>query len=514
MSELNEKQGVSESDLRMDRLASVGQIAAGIAHEVRNPLTAVKGFLQLLKEESNHKYLDYAFSELDNAINTLQNLLNVSKPDLENEPYDVIDLCSELESLLYLFQERSYHISIRREFSNTDARVYGKRNQLKKALFNLLKNAFEAITERGTITIKHYRSQGNIIIAIADTGCGIPKDKVELLGTPFYTSKVEGTGMGLSQVFSTIYDHNGIVRVKSEIGVGTQFTILLPIYHAENESGVMEMIVKYEPNQSFSQFYTENQAAFIQSLKRQGEKIFDLMESSQIAAEFIIESANQVVHLLNDRNEQGLILHAKEHGRNWARQSLDLMLKLEWIQILRKTYWEFLFHYYNNVEQEQQVFFELERQVNFTLDSYLKHFASSYTEYKNELLYSQREVIEKLIAPVITLGDHTALLPLVGVLDDYQARKNQEHVLLRIYELKLKRLIIDLSGIIAAGELLITHLNNIVQGAALQGCKVSVAGIRPETTKTIIETGIALHENAEIWGTTQQAVEQYIINDQ
>jgi len=95
----------TKSDHTLSRLASIGQIAAGIAHEVRNPLTAVKGFLQLLQEEFSHRYLDIACSELDQAISTLQDLLQVSKPDLEEESYIAINLCSELESLLYLFQE-------------------------------------------------------------------------------------------------------------------------------------------------------------------------------------------------------------------------------------------------------------------------------------------------------------------------------------------------------------------------------------------------------------------------
>lgn len=507
-----ENHKVSESDLRLDRLASVGQIAAGIAHEVRNPLTAVKGFLQLLKEESQHKYLDYAYEELENAIATLQNLLHVAKPDLESEPFDSIDLCSELESLLYLFQERSYQISIHRQFSNTDARVYGKRNQLKKALFNLLKNAFEATPDKGAIHVKHYTSKRDLVIVISDNGSGIPEDKIELLGTPFYTSKTEGTGMGLAQVFSTIYEHGGTVRVKSKVGVGTEFSIHLPIYNRENQPEVIQLSLKFDEKMEFTQFYEANQEAFIQALKQQGEEIFELIRSTEIDSAFIIESANKVVHLLNDRNEHGLILHAKEHGRNWANHNLDLILKLEWIQMLRKIYWDFLCHYYKNTGHQQQDFFQLERQINFNLDSYLKHFASSYAVYKNELLDSQREVIEQLFVPVIALGPHTALLPIVGALDTYRAAKNREHVLTRIYELRLPRLIIDLSGVTAADAALMSHVNNIVQGAALQGCKVTVTGIRPVITNAMVEAGLSLHDQAETKGTTQQAVEQYIVN--
>lgn len=226
MSEFNEDERVKESEL--DRLASIGQIAAGIAHEVKNPLTAVKGFLQLLMNETSHKYLDYAYAELENALTTLQNLLHVSKPDLEDEPVDCINLCYELDSLLYLFQEKSYQISIHKQFFDTDVYVYGKRNQLKKAFFNILKNAFESISEQGSIQIKHYKSNHHVIIKFIDSGTGIPQEKISLLGTPFYTTKTEGTGMGLPQVFAAIYEHGGKISVKSEVGAGTEFTVQLP----------------------------------------------------------------------------------------------------------------------------------------------------------------------------------------------------------------------------------------------------------------------------------------------
>ena len=138
-----QKQKVDKSDVTINRLASIGQIAAGIAHEVRNPLTAVKGFLQLLKEDSPNFYVDAAYSELENALSTLQNLLNVSKPDLDDEPFVLINLCSELESLLYLFQNQIYRVEIKRDFSHTSNTIYGKKNQIKKSLFNLIKNSLK-----------------------------------------------------------------------------------------------------------------------------------------------------------------------------------------------------------------------------------------------------------------------------------------------------------------------------------------------------------------------------------
>jgi len=171
-----------ETDHTLSRLASIGQISAGIAHEVKNPLTSVKGFLQLLQEETKHSYLDLASSELDRAISILQNLLQVSKPDLDDESYNSINLCLELESIIYLFQDQLYRVRIEKNFSDTDQVIYGKKNQLKKGFFNLLKNAFEAIPEEGTIFIEHQRVGNSILLIIRDTGVGIPEEKIPLLG--------------------------------------------------------------------------------------------------------------------------------------------------------------------------------------------------------------------------------------------------------------------------------------------------------------------------------------------
>lgn len=510
MSVSNKNQEVSESDLRLDRLASVGQIAAGIAHEVKNPLTAVKGFLQLLREESNHKYLEYAYSELENAINTLQNLLHVSKPDLEDEPFDIIDLTTELEALLYLFQEKSYQIVIERHFLDTDARVYGRRNQLKKAFFNLLKNAFEAISDQGTIRIKHYEARGQVVIVISDTGIGIPEEKLQLLGTPFYTSKVEGTGMGLTQVFSAIYEHHGMIRVRSEVGVGTEFTVHLPLYE---EQGGATVEWRYESGQSVSQFYESNQNAFLQTLKQQGKEILDLVRSTALDGAYILQSSHALVCSLNERNVQELILHAKEHGKNWAKHDLDLLLKLEWIKILRRVYWELLLLYYKDSEQSQLYFFDLERETNNHLDLYQNHFASSYMEWKKEHYYTQQEVSNPWLVEVILLAEGLALLPAAGIWDAQSAQKNQDFILARIYELRLQQLIVDLSGITYIDQRLVSYFNCIVQGAFLQGCKVVLTGVCPEMASMVVELGMNLHEKLETRGTVQQAIDQYVIRN-
>jgi two-component system, sporulation sensor kinase A len=211
-----------------EKLAAIGQIAAGIAHEVKNPLTSVKGFLQLLKESQSHPYFDIMEAELGKALETLQNLLQVSKPNLNEEPFVPIDLCKELASLLLLFQEKFYYVETELDLRDSDRKVVGKKNLFLKALFNLIKNAIEAIENKGKIRIEHYYKNGWIHIKVSDTGVGIGEDQLKLLGTPFFSTKSEGTGLGLTQVFTTIHEHGGNISVQSTVGKGTTFHIQLP----------------------------------------------------------------------------------------------------------------------------------------------------------------------------------------------------------------------------------------------------------------------------------------------
>ncbi|WP_165763705.1 ATP-binding protein [Halalkalibacter urbisdiaboli] len=504
-----EEGGKKKEHTTSNRLVSISQIAAGIAHEVKNPLTSVKGFLQLLKEESPHRYIDVAFSELENALTTMENLLHVSKPDLKDEPIVKINLCTELESILYLFQDQTYRVKVKKKFRDTDTVIYGKRNLLKKAFFNLLKNAFEAIPDKGEIIVTYQLHDEKLAVTISDTGVGIPEEKINLLGTPFFTSKSEGTGMGLTQVFSTIYDHSGEIEVTSELGQGTTFQIYFPVQLKTIER-VNYMDLSYIENQTFSEFFTNNKQEFDNLLYIQGKELLEsLKESNQVDDKLIMESTNTIISLLNEQNEYGLTMHAKEQGRIWAQHDLELILILDWLQLLRKAYWDILFNYYQHIELNKEEFFELERNINYYLDTFLKHFSSSFHEYKNELLMSQRELINELSVPVIPLTDTMAILPIVGTIDTMRAKQIQENVLMQTYELKLKHIIIDLSGVPYMDTAVVGHIFKIINGISIQGCNSTITGIRPEITNAMVELGIELHKKVETMGTLQQAIEEY-----
>lgn len=211
-----------------ERLASLGQMAASIVHEVKNPLTTVKGFLQLLKRDHPHEYLNTVDSELDKALSILHSLLFVSKPDLLEEPLLEIDVSKKIESTVLLFQDKQDYVNLILDIKDAGRKIEGKRNSLLKAFFNLIKNAIEAISEKGTITIEHYYQNGWIHVKVTDTGIGVAEEQLRMLGTPFFSTKEKGTGLGLTQVYATIYDHGGDICVQSELGKGTTFHVKLP----------------------------------------------------------------------------------------------------------------------------------------------------------------------------------------------------------------------------------------------------------------------------------------------
>lgn len=495
----------------LSRLASVGQIAAGIAHEVRNPLTAVKGFLQLLQKQQPHAYLDIARAELDNAISTLQELLNVSKPDADEEPFTRFNLAVELEGLLALFQDQLYRVKLVKDFRNTDVEISGRKNQLKKAFFNVLKNAFEAIPDKGTVTVRQLRKGQYAEVSIADTGRGIPEDKLMLLGTPFFSTKPEGTGMGLTQVFAAVYQQGGTIDVQSKENEGTVFFFRFPL-DLPGEKGVTQLDLAYEGGIDLKRFMELNRNRFQTLLLEETGQIRDDLEDVKTVGSIdLLSNAHKLVNLLIDDKETEIIRFAQEEGRLWAKHStLNIAVKLEWFQAIRKVLWDFIYNFERLSDKPftRETFFTMERQINTTLDIFLRYFFMSYTQFKDELLRSHREMINDLSVPIIPLSPHVSILPLLGTIDMHRARTIQEKVLDQIGTLKVRNLLIDMSGIAYLEEDVIRQIFKMVNGIEFMGCKTVITGLRPEIVHSMLNCEIALNGRIETKGTLQQAIEE------
>ncbi|WP_391201682.1 ATP-binding protein [Psychrobacillus sp. L4] len=222
-----------ENFLRAERLHVMSELSASVSHEIRNPLTVTKGFLQLLDVSKNitgedKVYIDFSLQELIRAEHILNDYLAFAKPQSEHMVYS--DLKEETEYVKNILIPLAiiHNVEIVCVFSNSLKKIFDQ-NQMKQCLINLLKNAIEAMKEEGgTLSVQVIEQGKNIVISIQDEGIGMTKDEILHLGKPYYSNKKEGTGLGMLMVYGTISKIKGKVDVESKIGEGTTFTITIP----------------------------------------------------------------------------------------------------------------------------------------------------------------------------------------------------------------------------------------------------------------------------------------------
>ncbi|WP_078409984.1 ATP-binding protein [Priestia abyssalis] len=219
---------------RTERLHSVGQLAASIAHEIRNPLTVVRGFLQLFQEKSSFtknekEYFRQMILEVDHTQAIISDFLSLAKPDIYH--IEMLDLKQQIEQVIDLLS--SYALLNNIEFQTTleeSLHVRANTIELKQVLINLMKNAIEAMDAmegEGTITVHSRQNDRFVIIDIADTGIGMTPEEMKRLGTPFYSLKDRGTGIGLMVCYNIIEKYKGKIEVRSTKGKGTQFSVFI-----------------------------------------------------------------------------------------------------------------------------------------------------------------------------------------------------------------------------------------------------------------------------------------------
>jgi signal transduction histidine kinase len=217
-----------------ERLAAVGEVAAGLAHEIRNPLMAIHGFAQLLSEditrEEQREYADVIVHETDRLNKLIEELLCLARPSVSAVEY--ISVNDVLLDTLRLIETQSLQLNIKivRDLEQALPRVLVDGERLKQVILNMLINAIQAITGQGKIHIatKYDRKQNAVIISIADTGQGIAPDLLTKIFDPFFTTKLKGTGLGLSVAHGLIESWGGNIYVQSTLGQGSLFTVALP----------------------------------------------------------------------------------------------------------------------------------------------------------------------------------------------------------------------------------------------------------------------------------------------
>ncbi|BCG61619.1 ATP-binding protein [Paenibacillus sp. URB8-2] len=220
--------------LQSERLNVVSELAASVSHEIRNPLTVTSGFLQLLNKSNTvtpteKGYIELSLQELNRAEKIVSDYLSFAKPQSENMVYSNMKAESEYTKNLILPYATIHQVEVQFSFNNSLNKSYD-RNQIQQCLINLYKNGIEAMKDKGggTLVIDISERKQNIIISIQDTGIGMTKEEISRLGKPYYSTKEEGTGLGMLMAYSTINKVKGMIEVDSEKGKGTTFVITIP----------------------------------------------------------------------------------------------------------------------------------------------------------------------------------------------------------------------------------------------------------------------------------------------
>ncbi|MED4452480.1 PAS domain S-box protein [Metabacillus fastidiosus] len=231
--DITERKQLKEQLRKSDTLHVVGELAAGIAHEIRNPMTSLKGFIQLLEasvKEDFSTYFGIITSELNRIESIITEFLVLAKPQVTK--FLQKDICEIMKNTIDLLNAQANLLNVRLDlyYDNNLPAIYCEPNQLKQVFINILKNAIEVMPKGGNVTIDiKKKNSEEIIVSIADEGFGIPADKLKRLGEPFYTTKERGTGLGLMVSYKIIEEHFGKIKVESVEGEGTIFHLILPI---------------------------------------------------------------------------------------------------------------------------------------------------------------------------------------------------------------------------------------------------------------------------------------------
>jgi len=236
--DVSEFKHIEQSAFQNDKLAMLGKIAASIAHEIRNPLTSIRGFIQLLKPYletiGKQEYARIILSEIDRANDIIFEFLNSSKPSAPMKQHISVGMLLKESTLLFESEANMKGCELHFEIYDPVMQVAIDVKQIKQVILNILKNSMDAIQDsgderKGLIQVTANRENRYAVIRIRDNGKGMERSTMARLFDPFFTTKQDGTGLGLSVSYRIIRNHGGTIQVDSRLNEGTEFIIYLPL---------------------------------------------------------------------------------------------------------------------------------------------------------------------------------------------------------------------------------------------------------------------------------------------
>ena len=226
--DIGERKKTEELLMRSEKLSAIGQLSAAVAHEVRNPLTSVKGFLQLYHDKINPEIFALMISELERIEEIITEFLSLAKPQaITYQPTDMTALIKSTVALMET-QARLRDVDIQTDFQILAHPIQCESNQIKQVLINVIKNGIESMPNGGNLRIKSRVTKRSFILTISDEGIGISQERLKHLGEPFFSNKDSGTGLGLVVCYKIIHEHGGHIEFHSKEEMGTNVTITIP----------------------------------------------------------------------------------------------------------------------------------------------------------------------------------------------------------------------------------------------------------------------------------------------
>jgi hypothetical protein len=226
-----------------EKMASIGLLAAGVAHEVNTPLTGISSFTQMLlegadPEDPKTRLLEKIERQTFRAAKIVNGLLNLSRPaPVSGGDASAIDINTVINDVLALLEHQLqlHHVTIRRELSERPLMVRGLEHKLQQVFLNLFLNARDAMPKGGWLSVSSREKDGSTVVEVSDTGSGIPNEYLARIYDPFFTTKAtgQGTGLGLSITYGIVREHNGSIDCESSVGQGTRFILEFPPAPAE-----------------------------------------------------------------------------------------------------------------------------------------------------------------------------------------------------------------------------------------------------------------------------------------
>ncbi len=246
--DLSEKKQLEDELIRSGKLAALGELSAGLAHEINNPLAIISGYAQMLQAESamdearKQHYLKEIVEQTDRAARIMRKVRDFARPG--ESRMESVDINEPLIRILSLLKDQAHlkNIRINKNLDLSLPRIKADKDQLEQIFLNIILNAVQAMPNGGELTLRtNLRRQGakvsakRVELTIIDTGCGVPKENLGKIFDPFFTTKQKSSGLGLSITHSLVNQHHGTIAVQSQVGKGTTFVITFPLSSEEKE---------------------------------------------------------------------------------------------------------------------------------------------------------------------------------------------------------------------------------------------------------------------------------------